>query len=126
MRAGWVALVVAGVALAGCGEQPPAKGEKGDAGPPGPPGAAGSPGPPGAAGPPGPPGPAGAAPAIRFAEITCRQGPCIASCNANERILSAHVVNGAGSFVIDDERHATYRPARAGQVGKFVLACITE
>jgi hypothetical protein len=34
MRAGWIVLVVAGITLSGCGEQPVAKGEKGDAGPP--------------------------------------------------------------------------------------------
>jgi hypothetical protein len=44
-----------------------------------------------------------ASPAIRFAEITCRQGSCIASCNSNECILRAYVDNRGGTFFVDDE-----------------------
>jgi hypothetical protein len=59
----------------------------------------------------------GAAQSICLSSLrTCR--------NANERILSAYILNGLGSFVVDDERHVIYRPARAGQTGKLAPACI--
>ena len=117
MKTAAMALMILSTVLAACGEQAPIKGEKGDAGPPGQPGAAG---------PPGPPGPAGAAPKIRFSETACQENACIANCNANERILSAYVQNGAGNVVINDPRRASYRPARATSGGTLVLVCISQ
>jgi hypothetical protein len=114
MKICWAVLLLAMVSLVACGQEPPAKGEKGDAGPPGPPGA------------PGPPGPPSPGHAIRFADITCQQASCITKCNDNERVLAAHVLSGVGVIVIDNDRQATYRPARGGQAGKFVLVCISQ
>ena len=46
--------------------------------------------------------------------------------NANERILSAYVQNGAGNVVVNDPRRASYRPARASSGGTLVLVCISQ
>ena len=114
MKTCWAVLLLATLSLIACGQEPPVKGEKGDPGPPGP------------AGPAGPPGPPGTSPPIRFVDITCEQASCAARCNEQERVIAGHVLNGVGTFVIDNEHQATYRPARRGQSGKFVLVCISQ
>jgi Collagen triple helix repeat (20 copies) len=111
-------LLLALVALSGCGQnQPPAQGERGAPGPAGPPGPSGPPGP---AGPPGSPGQAGAS--IRMATLNCDQRSCTASCNDNEGILSSYALGAGGVITFTDERHLTFRPRRPPE--KFVLACV--
>jgi len=122
MRAPLALLVLLmSIALAGCGQgqgQAANKGEKGD------PGADGAPGAPGPAGPPGPPGPAGSGgTALRFAEFSCPQAACAVACNDEERILTAYALNPGGTFVFEDDRKATFRPARRPS-GKIVLICV--
>jgi hypothetical protein len=99
------------LAIAGCGRQEQAaqKGEKGEAGSPGPPG------------PPGPQGPPGAG-TLRFAEFGCQQAICTASCNNNERLVSAYALNPGGVFVFEDDRRVTFRATRRPS-GKIVLVC---
>jgi len=80
-------------ALAACG-QAPQQGPKGDPGPAGPKGDKGDPGTPGAPGPQGPQGPAGQpgpAAAIRIIQQSCAGGTaCIATCHANEVLVTAY------------------------------------
>ncbi len=115
MQARVLVLVILSLFLGSCGKTPTAeKGDKGD------PGAAGP------AGPAGPPGPPGRNVAIRFAEFACQQPACSASCEENERLLNAYAVNAAGAITINDDRAVTYRPARRGQAGKLVLACVSQ
>jgi len=122
-------------------KQPAKKGEPGPPGPPGPQGVAGPPGPPGtqgipgpqgrpgAQGIPGPPGPAGPAvppgpqgsPGLRIAETSCNQA-CQVSCNENEYLLNAYVLDGRGSLVYHDDRRLSFTPPRRG-AGKVVTIC---
>src|SRR5204862_6161445 len=96
----FAAVMLACMAVVACGSsEPPQKGERGEAGPPGPPGPAGPPGPPSAS-------------AMRFAEFGCQQPTCTASCNDNERLVSAYAVNPGGVFVFEDDRRVTFRAAR--------------
>jgi hypothetical protein len=119
MKAIVAILLVPMLALGSCGGE--TKGEKGDAGP------SGAPGPPGPVGPSGLPGPAGkSGPEIRFSDVTCQQSSCAASCNDNERLLNAYVLNRLGTLVIEDARRVTYRPGGPGQPGKLVLVCVTQ
>jgi hypothetical protein len=115
--------------------------EKGEAAPPGPPGPEGPPGPQGTPGPPGPrgaqgtPGPAGPAgppgssgsPGLRIAETSCNQTVCQVSCNENEYLLNAYVLDASGSLVHQDDRRLSFTPARrlfARHVaGKIVTIC---
>jgi hypothetical protein len=112
-------LLLTSLALAACGQgQTATKGEKGD------PGADGAPGTAGPAGPPGPPGPAAAGGTpLRFAEFACPQAACAVTCNDDERILTAYALNPGGTFVYEDDRKATFRPARRPS-GKIVLICV--
>jgi Collagen triple helix repeat (20 copies) len=118
--------------------------EKGEAGPQGPPGPEGPPGPQGAPGPqgprgaqgiPGPQGPAGPAgppapqgsPGVRVAETSCDQAVCQFSCNDNEYLLNAYVLDARGSFVHHDDRRLSFTPARRAfarrGTGKVVVIC---
>ena len=97
-------------ALAGCFEAPP--------------GPRGNPGPAGAAGPAGPEGPAGpSGAAVRFVDGECR-APCIVACEENERILSTYALNPGGTFMLEADNRATFRPQQQGVPIKVVLACV--
>ena len=122
---------------------PAEKGEPGPQGPPGPPGPPGPQGPPGQQGPPGvqgtsgPPGTAGSAaspgpqgsPGLRIAETSCNQAVCQVSCNENEYLLNAYVLDARGSLVHRDDRRLSFTPARRGgfftrtRAGKVVVIC---
>jgi hypothetical protein len=101
-------------------------GPQGPAGPQGPPGAQGMPGPPGAAGPAGPPAPQGS-PGLRIAETSCDQAVCQVSCNENEYLLNAYVLDARGSLVHHDDRRLSFTPARRvfarRGAGKIVMIC---
>jgi hypothetical protein len=117
MRILVLSLTTLSLLLGGCGqEQVSQKGEKGDPGPAGP------------AGPPGPQGPAGPAGrgggAVRFAEFTCQQSACSASCEQNERLMSAFALNPAGAFTVESDRAIIYTPPKRGPSGKLVLVCV--
>jgi hypothetical protein len=117
-----------GVVIHVAAKKSPAK--KSEPGPPGPPGPPGSPGPPGAQGIPGPPGPAGPAgppgpqgsPGLRIAEMSCNQSVCEVSCNENEYLLNAYVLDARGSVVFHDDRRFSFRPARRS-TGKVAMIC---
>jgi hypothetical protein len=129
-----------GIVIHVAAKKPPAKkGEPGPPGPPGPPGAPGAQGAPGLQGPPGPqgrpgaqgipgpPGPAGPPgpqrpPGLRIAETSCNQAVCEVSCNENEYLLNAYVLDAKGSFVYHDDRRLSFRPPRRG-TGKVVMIC---
>jgi hypothetical protein len=114
MKIRWL-VVLFGLVLTACGEnQVPQKGETGVQGPPGPAGPAG---------PAGPVGPSGAV--IRFVDGDCRQ-PCTVACQEDERILSTYAINPGGTFVIDAENKAPFRPQRPGVSVKVVLACVQK
>ena len=103
---------------------PGSPGPPGPSGPPGPqgrPGAQGMPGPPGPAGPAGPPGRQGSS-GLRIAETSCNQAVCEVSCNENEYLLNAYVLDARGSFVYHDDRRLSFRPPRRG-TGKVVMIC---
>jgi hypothetical protein len=117
-----------GIVIYVTAKKPPAK--KGEPGPPGPQGAPGPqgragaqgiPGPPGPAGPAGPPGPQ-RSPGLRIAETSCNQAVCEVSCNENEYLLNAYVLDARGSFVYHDDRRLSFRPPRRG-TGKVVMIC---
>ena len=125
-----------GIVIHVAAKKPPAK--KGEPGPPGPPGPQGVPGPPGPPGPqgipgpqgrpgaqgmPGPPGPAGphGSPGLRMAETSCN-AVCQVSCNENEYLLSAYVLDARGSLVYHDDRRLSFTPPRRG-AGKVVVIC---
>ena len=101
--------VIGSLLLAACGQSAPPKAAKGDPGPP------------------APPRPSGAvrATTIRIAEFACQQDACTVACNDDERILSAHALHPAGTFVFEDDSRATYRP-RVQPSGKIVVACIPK
>jgi hypothetical protein len=121
MRARLAVLLLMSVFLSACGQGTSAtKGEKGD---PGPEGAPGTPGPAGPQGPPGPPGAGGIS--LRFAEFACPQAACAVTCNDNERILTAYALNPGGTFVYEDDKRITFRPARRPS-GKIVLICVPQ
>jgi Collagen triple helix repeat (20 copies) len=125
---------------------PAEKGEAGPPGPPGPPGPAGPAGPPGPQGIPGPPGPRGAqgipgppgpaGPAgppgsgLRIAETSCNQAVCQFSCNENEYLINAYVLDARGSVVYHDDRRLSFTPARRVFArhgsGKIVMICATR
>ena len=126
-----------GIVIHVAAKKSPAK--KDEPGPPGPPGPEGPAGPPGPAGPqglagaqgmPGPPGPAGPAgpasspgsPGLRIAETSCNQAVCEVSCNENEYLLNAYVLDAKGSFVYRDDRRLSFTPPRRG-AGKVVTIC---
>jgi Collagen triple helix repeat (20 copies) len=129
-----------GIVIHVAAKKPPAK--KGEPGPPGPPGPQGTPGPPGPPGPqgaigpqgrpgaqgiPGPPGPAGpssppGSPGLRIAETSCNQAVCEVSCNENEYLLNAYVLDAKGSVVYHDDRRLSFRPPRRG-TGQVVMIC---
>jgi hypothetical protein len=131
-----------GIVIHVAAKKPPArKGEPGPPGPPGPqgvpgppgppgsqgipgpqgrPGAQGMPGPPGPAGPAGPPGPQGS-PGLRLAETSC-SAVCQVSCNENEHLLNAYVLDARGSLVYHDDRRLSFTPPRRG-AGKVVVIC---
>lgn len=91
-----------------------------------PPGPAGPPGPMGPQGPPGAPGEPGVAgPTIRFAEFGCSAAACTLSCDASERVLNAYAISPGATFVFDDDRRVTVRPARRPS-GKIVLICVGQ
>ena len=121
MHARLAMLLLLSVTLSACGPgQSAIKGDKGD------PGAEGAPGAAGPAGPQGPPGPAGASGTpLRFAEFACPQAACAVTCNDNERILTAYALNPGGTFVYEDDKRATFRPARRPS-GKIVLICVPQ
>jgi Collagen triple helix repeat (20 copies) len=105
-------------------------GTQGPSGPQGPPGAEGKQGPPGPAGPAGPPGQGspGGSPGIRIVETSCDQAVCQVSCNENEYLLNAYVLDARGSFVHHDDRRLSFTPARRGLsfrrgTGKVVVIC---
>jgi hypothetical protein len=113
MKVTLAVLLLASLAVSGCGKSEPApKGETGPEGPPGP------------AGPPGPPGAAGKGPEIRFSEVACQQTTCAANCDDNERLISAYSINRTGTLTIQDERRVTHRQSGTGPAGKLVLVCI--
>jgi hypothetical protein len=118
MRKLVLSLVTVSLVMAGCSQEP-VKGEKGDPGPPGPAG------PPGPQGPAGPAGPAGGG-AVRFAEFTCQQTACSASCEQNERLINAFALNPAGTFTIESDRAVIYTPPKRGPSGKLVLICALQ
>jgi hypothetical protein len=104
--------------LGGCGQdQLLPKGEKGDPGPEGPAGPAG---------PAGPPGPSGQGGAIRFAEFTCSQPACSASCEQNERLVNAYALNPAGTYTVESDRSIVYTSPKRGPSGKLVLVCVAQ
>ena len=110
-------LVTLSLLLGGCSkDQTAPKGEKGDAGPPGPAGPLG---------PQGPAGPPGRGGGFRFAEFTCQQAACSASCEASERLVNAFALNPAGTFTVESDRAVIYTPPRRGPSGKLVLVCVT-
>jgi hypothetical protein len=111
MKAVCTLVALGGLLLAACGQSEPPKGAKGDPGPAGPPG------------PPGPAGPAGGT--IRFAEFACQQAACTVACNDDERILNTYALNPAGTFVIETDSRASYRP-RGQPSGKIVIACVPK
>jgi len=109
---------------------PGAPGPQGVPGPQGRPGAQGMPGPAGPAGPAGPPGPPGpgGSPGLRIAETSCNQAVCEVSCNENEYLLNAYVLDARGSFVHLDDRRLSFTPGRRlsftrRSVGKVVMVC---
>jgi hypothetical protein len=132
-----------GIVIHVAAKKPPAK--KDEPGPPGPPGPQGAPGPqgvpgpqgrPGAQGVPGPSGPAGPAgrpgppgsPGLRIAETSCNQAVCEVSCDENEYLLNAYVLDARGSFVYHDNRRLSFTPPRRGgftraRAGKVVVIC---
>jgi hypothetical protein len=111
MRARWL-IALSVLTLTACGEgQIFPKGEKGDRGPPGP---AGQPGPAGASG-----------TAIRFIDAEC-PGACIVSCEANERILNVFAINPGGSFTLEDENKAIFRPQHTDAPTKLSVACVPK
>ena len=102
------AAVVLLLALSACGKP----GEKGDQGPPGPTGLA------------GPPGRAGAGgTVIRLVDGECSKA-CVVACEDNERILSTYAINPGGTFTIESETRAIFRPQQQGVAVKVVLTCI--
>jgi hypothetical protein len=106
MRTLILSLFALALVLGGCGEgQLLPKGEKGDPGPAGPPG-------PGAA--------------LRFAEFTCSQPACSATCEDNERLINAFALNPAGSFSFESERSVIYTAPKRGPSGKIVLVCVGQ
>jgi len=119
-----------GVAIHVAANKSPAKkDEPGPQGPPGPqgrPGAQGTPGPLGPAGPADPPGSQGS-PRLRIAETNCNQAVCEVSCNENEYLLNAYVLDARGSFVYHDNRRLSFTPARRAftrrGTGKVVVIC---
>ena len=116
MQVRWlIAAMFVSLLVSGCGDKEVVRGEKGDQGPPGP---AGPPGPPGAAGPVGLSGTI-----IRFVEGECRQA-CTVACEDNERILNILAINPGGTFILDADNKATFRPQRQGVSSKVVLACV--
>jgi hypothetical protein len=124
MRACVAMVLFMGLAVASCGQgqgQSAVKGEQGEAGPSG---AVGAVGPVGPMGPAGEPGAAGKdAAQVRFAEFSCQQATCSASCNDGERIMNAFSLNPGGTFAFEDDRRVTFRPARR-PAGKVVLVCV--
>jgi hypothetical protein len=111
MQVRWLIVLLA-LGLAACGEAQ--KGEKGDQGPPGTPG------------PPGPAGPVGLrGTIIRFVEGECRQA-CTVACEENERILNTYAISPGGTFSLDADNKATFRPQRQGASVKVVLACVQK
>ena len=84
----------------------------------------GAEGPPGEAGPSGPPGPTGppGGAVIRFVDGECSQA-CTVACEANERILNMFAMGPGGTFILEDQNRATFRPQRQGASVKVVLAC---
>ena len=84
----------------------------------------GAEGPPGEAGPSGPPGPTGppGGAVIRFVDGECSQA-CPVACEANERILNMFAMGPGGTFILEDQNRATFRPQRQGASVKVVLAC---
>jgi hypothetical protein len=119
-----------GIVIHVAAKKSPAKkdelGPQGVPGPQGRPGAQGMPGPPGPAGPAGPPGPQRSA-GIRIAETSCNQAVCEVSCNENEYLLNAYVLDARGSFVYHDNRRLSFTPARRAftrrGTGKVVVIC---
>jgi hypothetical protein len=113
MQVRWffILLLAAPLALSASEEKVSAQGKKGDQGPPGPAGPAG---------PPGPPGPSGNV--IRFVVGECRQA-CTVACEANERILNTYAINPGGTFVLEEQNRATFRPQQEGTAIKVVVAC---
>ncbi|MGZ8371850.1 MAG: hypothetical protein ACXW3G_02945 [Rhodoplanes sp.] len=116
MRTLFLSLMTLSLLVGGCGqEQAVTKGEKGDAGPAGPPG------------PPGPAGPAGrGGGGVRFAEFTCQQAACSASCEQSERLMNAFALNPAGTFTVESDRAIIYTPPKRGPSGKLVLVCAPQ
>ena len=120
-----------GIVICVTARKPPAKkAEPGPQGSPGPQGPAGPQGRAGAQGMPGPPGPAGPAgpasspgsPGLRIAETSCTQAVCEVSCNENEYLINAYVLDARGSFVYHDDRRLSFTPPRRG-AGKVVTIC---
>ena len=107
-----------GIVIHVAAKKPPAK--KSEPGPPGPPGPQGRPGAQGMPGPPGPAGPHGS-PGLRMAETSCN-AVCQVSCNENEYLLSAYVLDARGSLVYHDDRRLSFTPPRRG-AGKVVVIC---
>jgi hypothetical protein len=116
MRMLFVTLFALSFLAGGCGQdQLIPKGEKGDPGPPGP------------AGPAGPAGPPGrGAGGVRFAEFTCPQAACSASCEQNERLINAFALNPAGTYTVESDRAIIYTPPKRGPSGKLVLVCVAQ
>jgi hypothetical protein len=131
MRAVLAAMVLAGLVLAGCSQEPteqpnttgqaPQNDEREPVRAAGPPGPQGPQGPAGPAGPPGPQGPAGAS--LRFADFTCEAQRCALSCNDGERIVNV-MPQGGGTVAYENDTTASYRPPRRGRAEKIVLVCM--
>jgi hypothetical protein len=82
-------------------------------------------GPPGPAGPRGSPGPKGPSTVIRLIDGECRQ-TCTVACEVNERLLNVYAFNPGGTFVVEDESRATFRPEGQGVSVKIFLACVPK
>jgi hypothetical protein len=121
MRLVWILLFLAALAVSGWAlTHTVMKGDRGE------PGAAGPPGPQGPPGPPGLPGSVGGSgPAVRFAEFGCAAAACAMNCNDGERIMNAYALNPGGTFVFEDDRRVTFRPARRPS-NKVVLVCVAQ
>jgi hypothetical protein len=63
---------------------------------------------------------------VRFAEFTCTQPACSATCESNERLINAFALNPAGSFSFESERSVIYNSPRRGPSGKIVLVCVGQ
>jgi hypothetical protein len=104
-----IAVIGTAAALSACDQGQP--GPKGDPGPLGPRGAA------------GPQGAAGTSGGLRVVRTPCNEAGCVAQCNEDEILLTAHCGATHIPVVFPTERSATCR-ARGPANNPLVIACV--